>query len=226
MVTKAVVKECVRAIREALKEDATTPQYLETVGREGYRFLPTPLTTQSVTGSQYSGVNRGAAVSSFQLTSANWQLTTPVVGRTQELARLQGWLSKALHGECQLVFVTREPGIGKTTVVDLFRERVQATEAVTVGHGQCIEHYGEGEAYLPVLEAMGRLCREAGGQQIVALLRQYAPTWLVQLPGMITEEELQALRLQVQGSTQQRMLREMAEAIERLLINPSWSQAA
>jgi predicted ATPase len=65
-----------------------------------------------------------------------------------------------------------------------------------------------------MLEALGRLCREGGGQQIIALLRQYAPTWLAQLPGVIPEEELQALQLQVQGSTQQRMLREMAEAIE------------
>lgn len=46
------------------------------------------------------------------------------------------------------------------------------------------------------------------------LLRKYAPTWFVQLSGVVDEEELQALRLQVQGATQQRLLREMAEAIE------------
>ena len=38
-VTKAVVKECLRAIRGALGEDVTAPQYIETVGREGYRFI-------------------------------------------------------------------------------------------------------------------------------------------------------------------------------------------
>jgi hypothetical protein len=26
-----------------------------------------------------------------------------------------------------------------------------------VGHGQCLDHYGAGEAYLPPLEALGRL---------------------------------------------------------------------
>lgn len=46
------------------------------------------------------------------------------------------------------------------------------------------------------------------------MLRQYAPTWLVQLSGVLDEAEAQVLRLQVQGATQQRMLREMAEAIE------------
>ena len=38
-VTKAVLKVAVRAIREALDDDADTPRYIETVGREGYRFI-------------------------------------------------------------------------------------------------------------------------------------------------------------------------------------------
>lgn len=79
---------------------------------------------------------------------------------------------------------------------------------------------------------MSRLCREAGEQNITATLRQYAPTWLVQLPGVVSEEEHQALQLQVQGTTQQRMLREMAEAIKAstaryplvlILEDPHWS---
>jgi predicted ATPase len=43
-----------------------------------------------------------------------------LVGRERELAQLHGWFDKALNGERQLVFVTGEPGIGKTTVVDVF----------------------------------------------------------------------------------------------------------
>ena len=39
-----------------------------------------------------------------------------------------------------------------------------------LGHGQCIEQYGAGEAYLPVLEALGRLCRGPDGERLVALL--------------------------------------------------------
>lgn len=38
-VTKTVLKVSIRAIREALEDDATAPRYIETVGREGYRFL-------------------------------------------------------------------------------------------------------------------------------------------------------------------------------------------
>src|SRR5262245_16859516 len=38
-VTKAVLKVAVRAIREALADDADAPRYIETVGRVGYRFV-------------------------------------------------------------------------------------------------------------------------------------------------------------------------------------------
>ena len=42
VVTRGVLKVAVRAIREALGEDADTPRFIETVGREGYRFLADP----------------------------------------------------------------------------------------------------------------------------------------------------------------------------------------
>jgi DNA-binding winged helix-turn-helix (wHTH) protein len=48
-----------------------------------------------------------------------------------------------------------------------------------LGWGQCIEHYGAGEAYLPVLEALGRLGRQPSGERLVTTLSQYALTWLV-----------------------------------------------
>ncbi|MGE0680771.1 MAG: transcriptional regulator [Candidatus Binatia bacterium] len=53
VVTKAVVKECLRAIRGALREDVASPQYLETVGREGYRFLTPFTTTTPVSSSEF-----------------------------------------------------------------------------------------------------------------------------------------------------------------------------
>lgn len=38
-VTNDVLKVAIRAVRRALGDDATTPRYVETVGREGYRFI-------------------------------------------------------------------------------------------------------------------------------------------------------------------------------------------
>jgi DNA-binding winged helix-turn-helix (wHTH) protein len=42
-VSKTTLKVCVRALRVALGDTVTTPHYIETVGRQGYRFIA-PLT--------------------------------------------------------------------------------------------------------------------------------------------------------------------------------------
>jgi len=49
------------------------------------------------------------------------------VGRETELAQLHQWLDKALQGERQVVFVTGEPGIGKTTLVDAFLQSLESS---------------------------------------------------------------------------------------------------
>ena len=64
----------------------------------------------------------------------------------------------------RLVFVTGEAGIGKTTIIERFLAGAsRASGALLVARGQCVEHRGAGEAYLPVLEALGRLARQPGG---------------------------------------------------------------
>lgn len=85
-----------------------------------------------------------------------------------------------------------------------------------LGQGQCIEHYGAGEAYLPLLEALGRLGRGAGGPRFIELLSHHAPTWLAQMPALLTAAELETLQRKTQGATRERMLRELAEAVEQL----------
>ena len=85
-----------------------------------------------------------------------------------------------------------------------------------VGHGQCVESYGPGEAYLPILEALGRLGRELGTGKLTAVLHQHAPTWLAQLPGLVDTAAREELHRQVAGATQERMLRELCDALEVL----------
>ena len=48
------------------------------------------------------------------------------------------------------------------------------------------------------------------------MLKQYAPTWLVQLPSLLTTEEATALQGKTAGATRTRMLRELADAIEEV----------
>ena len=104
-------------------------------------------------------------------------------------------MNRALGGERQVVFVTGEPGIGKTTLVDAFLHSLESSvqrrasknqrvsrspfqtldAAVWIGRGACIEHYGEGEAYLPVLEALGRLAGRLENTLLLDLLLWDAP---------------------------------------------------
>ncbi|MSQ47734.1 MAG: hypothetical protein EXR78_04980 [Deltaproteobacteria bacterium] len=196
-VTDTALRVCIREIRQALEDSAQTPQYIETVGRQGYRFIGT--------------TNGGKPLCSAPMETVE---TGPIVGRTSEVARLQQWFHHAERGERQIVFVTGEPGIGKSTVVDLFLNRVRAMGLIRIGYGHCLEHYGKGEAYLPILDALVRLCRGPGGSRLVGLLSHYAPTWLMQMPALLSDEDLTTLRNRSQGTTPQRMLREMAEALE------------
>lgn len=169
----------------------------------------------------------------------SWNLTpeTPLVGREEELAQLHDLFEKALSGERQMVFVAGEAGIGKTALVEAFlasirqrgtgnREGGRNKEVlptpdtrsllpiVWLGWGQCIEQYGAGEAYLPVLEALGRLGRQPSSERLKEILHHYAPTWLAQLPAFLNPAELEAVQRRVQGATRERMLREITEAIE------------
>src|SRR5262249_2406458 len=147
--------------------------------------------------------------------------TTPLprlVGREGELAQLQQWWAQARQGQRQVVFLTGEAGIGETTPVDALLGRGVSTEEVWLAQGQCIEQYGAGEAYLPVLEALERLCRAPGEDHLLTLLRVHAPTWLVQMPWLLSTADHEALRHELLGATRARMLREMAAWIETLTV--------
>src|SRR5712692_7451693 len=155
-VSEGVLKSYIHDLRAVLDDNIEIPQFIETVARRGYRFI-TPLTTSSqpVSSStfQVSGVEATPAPSPQPPASM-------LVGREAELRQLQGWLEQALAGHRQVVFVTGEPGIGKTTLVEAFVERVVRPRGCWIGQGQCIEHFGTGEAYLPILSTLGQLYRE------------------------------------------------------------------
>ncbi len=121
------------------------------------------------------------------------------VGREAELVQLQERLALALQGQRQLVLLSGEAGIGKTTLVDAFVAQVRAHTAVWIGRGQCVEQYGAGEAYLPLLEALGRLGRGPDGAPLVAALRQQAPSWLPHLPALLSAADAAALPRQMHG---------------------------
>jgi DNA-binding winged helix-turn-helix (wHTH) protein len=213
-VTDAALTVCVSEIRKALGDDAKTPRYLETAHRLGYRFIARVSTKPvRVARSRRWDTNLHSA-------PHRASPTRHFVGREVELARLHKWWERALAGERKIVFVTGEPGIGKTTIVDEFlrQEQDAREETFLLGRGQCIEHYGTAEAYLPVLDALGRLCRQPGGGRLPELLDKHAPAWLVQLPALLGAADLAKLRGKAVGVTHPRMLRELTDAVEAISI--------
>jgi predicted ATPase len=192
-VTDTVLRASVNEIRAALGDLAAAPHYLETVERQGYRFL----------------VGGDLDVPSLSIPG-------PIVGRQREVDTLQGWFQRAATGDHQLVFVSGEAGVGKTTVVDLWLARLAAGSEVRMAWGQCVEHYGEGEPYLPLLGTLRQLSRQPEGHVIPVVLRRYAPLWLAQLPGLVSALEQERLQRQLQGATPTRMLGELAEAFDVL----------
>lgn len=209
----AVLTVGIGELRRALHDNPQTPRFIETVHRRGYRFLGKVVSNQLS-----SAMPSPPAVSQSQLKIGNWSPVTRMVGREAELTQLHSWLEKALGGERHTVFVTGEPGIGKTTAVEAFLEQVAVSGRCWLGQGQCIEHFGAGEAYFPVFAVLGQLCRTPQASRVRDILSQYAPTWLVQMPGLVDAATLDALQRQTQGATRERMLREIAEAVEALTI--------
>jgi DNA-binding winged helix-turn-helix (wHTH) protein/predicted ATPase len=192
-VSESALTSRLKAARRAVGDSGRAQQVIGTVHGRGYRFL--------------APVREGG-----QGTPAA-PVPPPPIGREAELERLAALHDLAAGGERQLVFVTGEPGIGKTTLVEAFAEGV-GREGL-VARGQCLEHRGPPEPYLPIFDALGRLCREEG-DSVVALLSRIAPVWLAQMPALVAPGDWEVLERRALGGTRERMLREAAEALEAI----------
>jgi DNA-binding winged helix-turn-helix (wHTH) protein/tetratricopeptide (TPR) repeat protein len=200
----AVLKASIRQLREALSDDADSPRYIETSHRRGYRFI--------------AAISDAAPASN---PPASRERVVPssdpgVLGREGDLAKMRSSVERMLNGERQVVFVTGEAGIGKTTLVNAAIAQAARAHEIAVARGQCLEHYGAGEAYLPVLDAFARLARSTGGEWVTAHLRQHAPAWLLEMPSLIPPAERATLQQQIGTATRERMLREVADAVEAM----------
>jgi len=79
--------------------------------------------------------------------------------------------------------VTGEAGLGKTALVENFLGRHRDNATLWAAQGRCIEQYGTGEAYLPLLEALEQLSQRVGVDEFRRVLERYAPDWLAKLHG-------------------------------------------
>lgn len=239
-VTPQVLRASVWELRQALDDTATQPRFIETVSQKGWRFVasvaadaaPVPSSKFPVPSSWPLATSHNATENLAASQPGTWNLEpeTLLVGRETDLAQLHRLLEKAANGERQLVFVTGEPGIGKTALIDAFlsgiRERRTGNSSPAppaprslmpgpwIAQGQCIEHYGVGEAYMPVLAALEQLAQNMADDILITLLQRYAPLWLAQMPSLLEPAARAELQRQLTGATRERMVRELAVLLE------------
>lgn len=190
-----VLRRYILEIRRVLGDEADDPHFVETLPKKGYQFMAVVTDTAN-----------SASGTPFQLAK--------LVGRKSAFADLDRYLEKALHGQRQVVFVSGEAGIGKTSLVDAFQQRAEINPDVRVMRGQSVEGFGGKEAYYPIFEALAQLAKSAAGAEVVSALAKTAPTWMIQFPALVTSEQHLALQRETLGATRDRMVRELCEALE------------
>src|SRR5262249_1176182 len=139
----AVLKASILELRDALEDDAKKPRFIETVHRRGYRFIGkiTERRPMSESPRHRSSDRRTWSTSAIGSVSS----PTGIVGRDEALSKMRSSFEKIRQGERQIVFVTGEAGIGKTTLVDAFVQNICVDQDILVGRGQCLEHFSASE---------------------------------------------------------------------------------
>lgn len=191
-----ILRRYILEIRRALGDDAEAPTFIQTFPKRGYQFM-VPVIDDEAAGAERTAPGVSSAL----------------VGRKQVLADLQRFLTAALTGRRQIVFLIGEPGIGKTSIVDAF-QRTSAASGVAAIRGQSFEGFGGKEAYYPLLEAFGQLAQGTHRALLVNTLTAVAPTWLIQFPSLVRPEQQVSLQREIVGATRERMVRELCEALE------------
>jgi tetratricopeptide (TPR) repeat protein len=139
----------------------------------------------------------------------------PTVGRQQELKELLSAFETVVEGRGLLVCVAGEPGLGKSTLVEKFLEKLRADgHLCRVARGRCSERLAGTEAYLPILEALESGLRAEGDEAEVPLLRRLAPSWYVQVAPLAEDDAVHARVLaEARAATQERLKRELTALI-------------
>lgn len=198
-VSDDALTSCIQELRGALGDDARRPRYIETCHRRGYRLM-VPASPSA---------EQGAAA----LTSA--PEPQQLVGRHTELEELTRSFDRARAGQRQVIFVIGEPGIGKSSLIDAFAEQLRTAHRARIGYGQCLDHHGVGEPYLPLIEASTRLAGGPDGAVVKDVFSAQAPSWLAQMPTLRTRAERSALEGRGRP-TRERMMRELTLAVEAI----------
>ena len=89
------------------------------------------------------------------------------VGREQSLEQLELAFESVRKERGLLLCVAGEAGIGKTTLVETYLEKVRTQETGFVARGRCSERLAGGDVYGPFLEALGELLSNRIAEQLL-----------------------------------------------------------
>jgi DNA-binding winged helix-turn-helix (wHTH) protein/tetratricopeptide (TPR) repeat protein len=194
------------ALRKILEEGSSGQSYIQTVPRRGYRFVASVCHSENSLPIVHPLPDAAETVSEI------------LVGREPELRKLETFLTNAVQGSGHMVFITGEPGIGKTALSNSFLRLVRSRyPAARLSQGRCLEQYGAGEPYLPILDSLSALLSGPDCEFVGQVLRSRAPTWCLQLPSFFSSDESrERLYRETVGATKERMLREMVDALGAL----------
>jgi DNA-binding winged helix-turn-helix (wHTH) protein len=195
-VSESALTSRIKAARRAVGDNGREQRVIRTVHGRGYRFVA-PAHDGSVTATP-----RSAPV---------------LIGRAAQLARLQERFAEAADGARRTVVVSGEAGIGKTTLVEAFVAALDPATARVV-RGRCPEPRGASEPYLPLFDALSRLCRGSDAGAVLNVLATAAPSWLAQMPSVVTDELLATVQRRSIGASPERMQRELVDGIEMLAV--------
>ena len=165
-VGEETLTSCVKAVRRAVGDTGRAQRVIQTVHGHGLRFV-----------AEVTVAETAPALASTPLAPVPPARppATPLVGREAELATLARWYTTARQGTRQVGFITGEAGAGKTALVEAFLAQIAAEGAVWIGHGQCIEQYGMGEAVSPRAGSAGAPVSRASGGPLPGLAAAARP---------------------------------------------------
>ncbi len=116
---------------------------LEDLGEHRLKGIDDPVRARRV---------RGLTRSESRFDASRAGRYTPFVGREHEVALLLGRWEQAREGEGQVVLLAGEPGIGKSRITQVLRERLAAIPHLLLQY-QC-SPYHSGSAFYPIIEQL------------------------------------------------------------------------
>ncbi len=130
-----------------------------------HEVLPAP----QVGGEHESRHDREAEPTASRQIDPDRILKAELVGREEEVRRLQRAYNQARNGQRRVVFISGEPGIGKTRLAREYTRWAEETQHATVLWGYCYEMSGL-LPYQPIADAISTHARTCSPEQLRSML--------------------------------------------------------